>query len=135
MFQLPPSTHKGLTVTGRRTLLVSACLTVIYVRIRGVDRRTGSSRATCPGLPSCSRSRRQSSVAITSFTELLALGDLRSDGFANEVVRIVSENLELRPALMEALASGDPVVRGHAADALEKLARQHPGPSCLSCPP
>jgi HEAT repeat protein len=64
---------------------------------------------------------------MTSFTELLALGDLRSDGFANEVVRIVSKNLELQPALAEALASGDPVVRGHAADALEKLARQHPG--------
>jgi len=60
---------------------------------------------------------------MNSFTRILSEGDLRSDGFANEVARIVSEQPALLPDLMEALVSSDASVRGHAADALEKVAR------------
>lgn len=60
---------------------------------------------------------------MTSFLDLLEVGDLRSDGLANEVVRLVSAHPELLPDLLEALAAENPNVRGHAADALEKVAR------------
>lgn len=67
-------------------------------------------------------------VSVTNFEDLLAVGDLRSDGLANEVVTIVSAQPELLPDLVDALASEKPAVRGHAADALEKLARIRPAP-------
>jgi HEAT repeat protein len=60
---------------------------------------------------------------MNNFTRILSEGDLRCDGFANEVARIVSEHPAFLPDLMEALVSLDPSVRGHAADALEKVAR------------
>lgn len=60
---------------------------------------------------------------VTDVTDLLAVGDLRSDGLANEVVRIVTARPELLPSLLDALASENPAIRGHAADALEKVAR------------
>ena len=63
---------------------------------------------------------------MNGFTRTLSEGDLRSDGFANEVARIVSEQPALLPDLVEALSSSDPSVRGHAADALEKVARIRP---------
>jgi HEAT repeat protein len=63
---------------------------------------------------------------VTGFSELLSVGDLRSDGLANEVARIVSANPTLLGELVDALRSDDPSVRGHAADALEKVARAHP---------
>ena len=64
---------------------------------------------------------------MTRFTDLLSQGSLRSDGFANEVVRIVSEHIGLLPDLVDALGSDDPSTRGHAADAFEKVSRRHPG--------
>jgi HEAT repeat protein len=63
---------------------------------------------------------------MSSFTRTLSEGDLRSDGFAGEVARLVVEQPALLPDLMEALAASDPSVRGHAADALEKVARHRP---------
>jgi len=39
----------------------------------------------------------------------------------------VSAHLGLLPDLVDALASDDPSIRGHAADALEKISRRHPG--------
>jgi HEAT repeat protein len=60
---------------------------------------------------------------VTDLTDFLAVGDLRSDGLANEVVRIVTARPELLPGLLDALASKNPAIRGHAADALEKVAR------------
>ena len=65
---------------------------------------------------------------MSSFDDLLAVGDLRSDGLANEVVRIVSSQPELLPNLVDSLAANNPAARGHAADALEKIARSHPAP-------
>jgi HEAT repeat protein len=53
----------------------------------------------------------------------LAGGDLRSDGASNEVADLVRDRLDLLPDLLQALRSSDPVVRGRAADALEKVAR------------
>lgn len=63
---------------------------------------------------------------MTTFIEMLSMGDLRSDGLANEVAQIVSENPDLLPELVDAFNSPDPAVRGHAADALEKVSRIHP---------
>lgn len=63
---------------------------------------------------------------MSTFSRMLSVGDLRSDGLANEVVRLVSENPELLPELMETFGVSEPAVRGHAADALEKIARIHP---------
>lgn len=58
--------------------------------------------------------------------EWLAEGDLRSDGLAPEVARLVSQNRHMLEDLLDALAHGDDVVRGHAADALERISREHP---------
>jgi HEAT repeat protein len=63
---------------------------------------------------------------MSLFAELLAVGDLRSDGLANEVAEAVCSHLELLPELIDALQRGKPSVRGHAADALEKVARKSP---------
>lgn len=63
---------------------------------------------------------------MSNFNRTLSEGDLRSDGFANEVARIVAEQPALLPDLMEALVSSNPSVRGHAADALEKVSRTRP---------
>lgn len=56
----------------------------------------------------------------------LSEGDLRSDGDANLVAEFVRLRLEVLPDLVQALAFGSLVVRGHAADALEKVARSEP---------
>jgi HEAT repeat protein len=71
---------------------------------------------------------------MNSFTRILSTGDLRSDGFANEVARIVSEHPAHLPDLMEALVSADPSVRGHAADALEKVSRSCPSEVAVFLP-
>jgi HEAT repeat protein len=58
--------------------------------------------------------------------DLLREGDLRTDGLANDVVREVRANPGLLELLMEGLESADGAVRGHTADALEKVSRTHP---------
>jgi HEAT repeat protein len=63
---------------------------------------------------------------MNTILEWLAIGDLTTDGQADEVVDLVSENIQLLPDLMEALGNPEDAIRGHAADALEKVARQHP---------
>jgi hypothetical protein len=60
---------------------------------------------------------------MAKFTELLAAGDTRSDGLANEVVRLVLASPILLPELVLELGSDGAAVRAHAADALEKVAR------------
>lgn len=57
---------------------------------------------------------------------MLSGGDLRSDGMANEVVRLVRENPFLVNELIEGMTAKDDVVRGRSADVLEKLTRDHP---------
>ncbi len=64
--------------------------------------------------------------------EWLAEGDLRSDGLAPEVARLISHNRPMLGDLLDALAQGGDIVRGHAADALERVSRELPdliGPS------
>lgn len=56
----------------------------------------------------------------------LSGGDLRSDGVSNEVVEFVLANREVFADLYEGLRAPDEVVRGRAADALEKIARSQP---------
>jgi hypothetical protein len=63
---------------------------------------------------------------VSSIAEWLSDGDLRSDGAANEVVNLVLQNPELTADLLAGLRHDDKVVRGHAADALEKVARSSP---------
>ena len=57
---------------------------------------------------------------------MLSGGDLRSDGMANEVVRLVRENPFLVNELIEGMTAKDDVIRGRSADVLEKLTRDHP---------
>lgn len=56
----------------------------------------------------------------------LSGGDLRSDGMANEVVKVVLENPGLFDELFAGLSEPDDVIRGRAADALEKVCRSRP---------
>lgn len=42
------------------------------------------------------------------------------------MAELVNENIQLLPDLMEALEISNDVIRGHGADALEKVARKHP---------
>jgi siroheme synthase len=78
--------------------------------------------------------RRGSADHLTTFKRWLSLGDLRSDGQANEVADLVTRQPELLPDLIDALKSGDPATRGHAADALEKVARSNPNEIVPSLP-
>jgi vesicle coat complex subunit len=56
----------------------------------------------------------------------LSGGDLTSDGASDQVVGFVRQHLEMVPDLIGGLQSTDDVVRGRAADALEKLGRCEP---------
>lgn len=56
----------------------------------------------------------------------LAGGDLRSDGLANEAAQAVLQNPHLFDDLYQGLSAPDDVIRGRAADALEKVAREKP---------
>jgi HEAT repeat protein len=65
-------------------------------------------------------------VVLVDFLEMLSGGDLRSDGRSNEVVEEVLRNPQLLGKLIEALSEPDDVIRGRAADALEKISRTRP---------
>ena len=70
---------------------------------------------------------------MKSLVDWLADGDLRSDGFADEAARFILQNPGLIDDLLSALDHRDPVVRSHAADALEKVGRTRPDlikPAC-----
>ena len=58
-----------------------------------------------------------------NFKELLAEGDLRSDGKANEIVNTVLDQNTLFDELFECISDKNEIIRGHAADALEKICR------------
>lgn len=63
---------------------------------------------------------------MNQFLHWLSAGDLRGDGLANEVIEIVLQQPDLIADLMEGLDHPDPAVRGHTADALEKVGRSRP---------
>jgi HEAT repeat protein len=56
----------------------------------------------------------------------LSGGDLRSDGLSNEVTRVTIDNPGLLPNLVAYLDAPDAVVRGRAADVIEKVGRALP---------
>jgi HEAT repeat protein len=56
--------------------------------------------------------------------EWLAVGDLRSDGLAREVAGLVLGNPSMFDDLLHALREGSDAVRGHAADAVERVSRE-----------
>lgn len=56
----------------------------------------------------------------------LSGGDLTSDGASDQVVEFVRQRRELIPDLVASLEADEDVVRGRAADALEKLGRSEP---------
>jgi HEAT repeat protein len=58
---------------------------------------------------------------------MLAVGSLRSDGLAPETADLVLQHPRRLPELVAALQDPVPEVRGHAADALERVARHRPG--------
>jgi HEAT repeat protein len=60
------------------------------------------------------------------FREMLAVGDLRSDGLASEVAALVLARPELLVDLVAVLSDAHPATRGHAADALERVSRESP---------
>jgi hypothetical protein len=82
----------------------------------GADRVKVSKRKRSGGRP-----RPSSSVLA-----LLAGGDRRSIGRADQVAAIVSSDPALFPELMAGLWSEDPLVRMRAADAAEKVSRENP---------
>ena len=60
---------------------------------------------------------------LVELKELLQEGDLRSDGLADDVVKIVLNNPIYFEELFECLQSENLIVRAHASDALEKILR------------
>ncbi len=56
----------------------------------------------------------------------LSGGDIRSDGESSEVAQLVLKNENLYSELLEGIWVDDDLVRGRAADALEKIARSRP---------
>ncbi len=65
-------------------------------------------------------------LPMNQLLEWLANGDLRGDGLANEVAGIVRKQPGLMVDLIAGLDHDDATVRGHTADALEKIARDRP---------
>jgi HEAT repeat protein len=63
---------------------------------------------------------------MNQILDWLSGGDLRSDGFANEVAKSVLQNPQLFDDLYQGLSASDDVVRARSADALEKVTRERP---------
>ena len=68
----------------------------------------------------------RSRVRADSLLDRLAGGDRRSLGRAEEVAGAVARAPELLPHLVQGLEATDQCVRMRAADALEKVTREHP---------
>lgn len=64
---------------------------------------------------------------MSQFSSWLSVGDLRSDGRAPEIAEIVLQDRSLLEDLLGCLDSDHAVVRGRAADAVERIARLNPG--------
>lgn len=63
---------------------------------------------------------------MNQILEWLSVGDLRSNGLANEVAAAVLQNPELFVDMYAGLFESQDVIRAHASDALEKVARTRP---------
>lgn len=64
--------------------------------------------------------------ARNNILSLLEGGDRRTIGRSDEVAAVLSRDPELFPQLIVGLWAEDPLVRMRAADAAEKVTRQHP---------
>ena len=62
---------------------------------------------------------------LFDFKELLAEGDLRTDGKSNEVAEIVLSQPDSLKELIDCLHEKNDIIRGHGADALEKVCRKN----------
>ena len=58
--------------------------------------------------------------------KLLSVGDLRTAGKSEEVVKMVSKNPKLFVDVVNAILVNSPAVRMRASDAVEKITRDHP---------
>lgn len=63
---------------------------------------------------------------MSTLIDWLEAGDLRSDGFANQVAELVLANPADADELIDALEHDNKALRGHSADALEKVCRSRP---------
>jgi hypothetical protein len=63
---------------------------------------------------------------MNSILEMLAGGDLRSDGMGDEVADLVLKNPHLFDDLLDGLKDSDDVIRGRASHALEMVSRHEP---------
>lgn len=87
---------------------------------------TPSRRKSALRAPKAKREGNRLPARVSSLRDWLGEGDLRSDGLANQVAELLGQRPDLLPDLIDALTSEDPAARGHAADALEKVARTQP---------
>ncbi len=71
---------------------------------------------------------------MNTILDWLSGGDLRSDGAADQAAEAVLEHPALIGDLVAGLDSSDAVIRGRAADALEKIARSRPDLVILHLP-
>jgi uncharacterized membrane-anchored protein YjiN (DUF445 family) len=65
-------------------------------------------------------------MPLKNILALLTGSDRRSIGHSDQVVAMVSANFRLFPQLIAGLWAEDPLVRMRAADAVEKVTRNHP---------
>ena len=66
-------------------------------------------------------------MSLFDLKELLSVGDLRSDGNATEVSKIVLDKSDSYfEELFECLSDESNIIRGHVSDALEKVVRKKP---------
>jgi HEAT repeat protein len=63
---------------------------------------------------------------MNEILQWLSGGDLRSDGMANQAAEFILEHPRLLYELFDGLKSGEDLIRGRTADALEKVARTKP---------
>ena len=63
---------------------------------------------------------------MNTVLDWLSGGDLRSDGAADQAAEAVLQHPALIGDLVAGLDSPEAVIRGHTADALEKIARSRP---------
>jgi hypothetical protein len=64
-------------------------------------------------------------VAVNELLEMLAGGDLRSDGKANEVADMIIRNPRRLPQLIEGLDEANDLIRGRTAHSLERISRRN----------
>jgi len=63
---------------------------------------------------------------LNKIEKLLSIGDLRTAGKSEEVVKLVSSKPKLFDDVVNAILVDDPGTRMRASDAVEKITRVHP---------